>query len=478
MRLPLKTSLPIILTLSTVHFPGIVEALWYDEAAVLANAEIFGYLEANKGLNWLQTTPVGYHFLIKLMLSFPAGLFLCRVLSFFSLVIAIYLVDKFYLQNMNNQFLRYMSISILTINSFTLRYATDAKPYSFELLFSISILILASQQRFIRLTFVSLIAPLFSSTVIILGFSAILFYSARYKNLKLIVPGLVITLITALSAWSTPIRTRQVMSTQWFSYESVSVFANLKSFFGGILWLPTSGTGWLNDNSFSNVNSRYLVSGFLFITAVTLILTRLKASPEIYILFCSTLILLSLAVFKLLPPAGRLIQGLSVVFTILLFFALNTFKAKKSTNAIIALFIAISILNNTYDKASQFSTISNTGLLSSKGKSFSTLEIAPELQYRLAKVGKFLQPNIVKIGKSGRLEGCKREVMKKGDRLFLMKSYKHPPITLENLKFHQISDHFGYFEAIHEVEIVKIESDPRLLECTYTYRNPQRSLVS
>jgi len=192
--------------MSTVHVPGIFEALWYDEAAVLANAEIFGYFEANKGLNWLQTTPIGYHFLIKLILSFPAGLFLCRVLSLFSLIIAIYLADKFYLRNMNNQFLRYMSILILTINSFTLRYATDVKPYSFELLFSISILILASQQRFIRLICVSFIAPLFSSTVIILAFSAILFYGARYKNVKLIVPGLVITSITALSAWSTPSR--------------------------------------------------------------------------------------------------------------------------------------------------------------------------------------------------------------------------------------------------------------------------------
>lgn len=470
-----KSPTLFIIALSTFHLPGLFESLWYDEAAVLANSELINYFDTGNGLNWLQSVPIGYHILIKLLLSFDYGLFLARLLSLLSWIAAVYVVDSQFLKYLRNQCLRFVFIVTLLVNSVSLRYATDIKPYALEAFFSVLFLAIAKQEKFAKLMILSSVAPLFSSTVFILGIPSILISVIKSRNLKFLFPGALLILVTVVSSLGTSSKTRQIMSLEWFENSTISVYLGLKSFIGGILWLPTSGTGWLSDGVLNNANYRYLASGLLFCLALILMFLRLRSLSEFHVLLNSFLILALLAVFKLLPPAGRLIQGFAILFSTLVALALDTFNRTRALNIIASALFGILLLNNMYAKMIEFSTLSTIKFPITKVRIYSTLELAPELQFRLSRNGKSLEPNILGVSSTGRLEGCREDFLQKGDLYFVDGSKNNLPVPVEGMEYHKINNGIGYYKAREKVRISIYGSKYAPLECKFKYRNPEKA---
>ena len=466
-----------VIFLGMIHVPFLSEALWYDEAAVVTNAKNIGISEYFYGLSWLQTSPFGYFLLIKVLIGFESGIFVCRLISLIFLLITVMLVDREYLSKIKNVRLSYLALVILVINSVSLRYATDVKPYTLELLLSISLLLAAKKNQVGWLVLLSVITPLFSSTAFIVGFSAMLVYGNKYREKRNLIPLASIVFMMFLVSRFVPVNTKNVMSYEWFGNSSTSVFNGFKSFLGGIFWLPTSGTGWIPDDLATSYPLRYELSALLFLLALAIITFRQIHSSDFHVLLVSGFLLALFYIFRILPPAGRLIQGIAMLFSLLLIMSLATFRKRKLQTVVLTSIVILSVLANMKMKTSHlspFASIENTGKTISI---YSNLETAPEIQYLASKHAVELNSNILSISIFGKLEGCQEAVMQEGDRIYIRNANQLNDSELSGFVYRSINPQFGYYVAIEKVLISQIPNAQKMLECIYLYRNPEIGLA-
>jgi hypothetical protein len=460
-----------------LHLPFLFEALWYDEAAVIINAKDMSVSEYFHGLSWLQTSPVGYFLLIKALLGLEFGILAGRFISLILLLITVMLVDREYLSKIKNVSLSYLALAIFMVNSVSLRYATDVKPYTLELFLSISFLVAAKKNQVGLLIFLSFITPLFSSTAFIVGFAALVVYGKKYRETRNLISLITIVLMMFVVSKFVPPHTRNVMTNEWFGNSSPDVYRGIRSFVGGIFWLPTSGTGWIPDDLATSYPLKYELSALIFLIALAVITFRQIRSSEFHVLLISGSLLALFNIFRILPPAGRLIQGIAMLFSLLLFTSIGTFRKSKIQTAILTPLVLISVLANMEMKTSQYSplaSIQNTGKTISV---YSNLETAPEIQYLASKHSIELNWNIISISLSGELKGCQNAVMQKGDRVYLRNAGESKSFRLTGFVYRSINPQFGYYAATQKVSISQIPEAQKVLECMYLYRNPEIRLV-
>ena len=470
-RLPQKILLSL---LALLHLPFLFEAFWYDEAAVLANAKIVSVSEYFHGLNWLQTIPFGFFLLVKNFISFEHGVVIGRILSLLFLIATVILIDREYLARLNNQALSYVAIAILTINSFSLRYATDVKPYTLEMLLSVSLLICAKKNKLLMLILLSFLAPMFSSTAFIVGFSALSIYGIKYREKKYLAPASIIVLMMLVVSRLVPSHTKYIMSTEWFGDSSPNIFAGVRSFIGGIFWLPTAGTGWLTDDLSTNHSFKYELSILFFLIASFMIVFRQLRNNDFHVLVLSGVILVTLNILRFLPAAGRLIQGFAILFSLLLVNSLDTFKNKKFQTVILSALVFASIFNNYSMKITSFTPMVTIESISIKKTIYSNLETAPEIQYGASRQAMIMNPNILSNSKSGKLEGCRSEILYQGDRYYLRVDINSEVPKLNGFIYTSISPGLGYYQASEQLLIRQNPNAKKMLECIYQYRNPER----
>lgn len=117
--------------------------LWWDEAMLADNIISRSYLELFKPLEWFQTAPVGYLFIVKFVASVTGysdiGL---RLISY---VCGLFIPPLFYLflsENTNNKLTALIFSIIICFNPYILFYTNELKPYILDALLAIILLIL------------------------------------------------------------------------------------------------------------------------------------------------------------------------------------------------------------------------------------------------------------------------------------------------------------------------------------------------
>ena len=463
-----------ILLLAFLHVPFLFEAVWYDEAAVLANAKIVSLSEYFHGLNWLQTIPFGYFLLIKNLIQVENGILFSRISSLAFLVISLLLIDKEFLAKLRNQRFSYIAIAILMINSFSLRYGTDVKPYTLEMLLSVSLLFFAKREKTFAILILSALTPFFSSTAFVIGIPALLIYGYRYREKAYFIAATNLVLMMLLVSRFVPTNTKYVMSTEWFGDSRPSVIQGFKSFFGGIFWLPTSGTGWLSDDLTTSYTFKYEISIFVFLITSFIILFRQIRNSDLYVLIVSGFILITLNILRLLPAAGRLIQGFAILFSVLLVNSIDTFKNRKILTIIASILVATSIFSNYRMKVTNFSPLIYMSKIDTKTTTYSNLDTAPEIQYAGNRRTIIPSTNLLSISTAGNLIGCQSEIFHTGDRFYLRTKPKLMTPKIRGFVYQPLGRGFGYYHAKENQLILQDPNTTRKIECSHQYRNPER----
>lgn len=470
-RLHQKT---FILLLAFLHAPFLFEAVWYDEAAVLANAKIVSFSEYFHGLNWLQTIPFGYFLLIKNLIQIENGILFCRITSLIFLIMSLLLIDKEYLAKLRNQWFSYITIAILMINSFSLRYGTDVKPYTLEMLLSVSLLFFAKREKTFAILILSALIPFFSSTSFVIGVPALLIYGYRYKKKAYFIAATNLILMMLLVSRFVPTNTKYVMSTEWFGDSKPNVILGLKSFFGGIFWLPTSGTGWLSDDLTTSYQYKYEFSIFVFLITSFIILLKQIRNSDLYVLIVSSFMLITLNILRLLPAAGRLVQGFAILFSVLLVNSIDTFKNRKIFAIIASILVATSIFTNYRMKVANFTPLIYMSKINTKFTTYSNLDTAPEIQYAGNRRTIIPSTNLLSISTSRNLIGCRSKIFHIGDRFYLRTKPKLMAPKIRGFIYQPLGRGFGFYLAKENQLILQDPNAARKIECLHQYRNPEK----
>jgi len=297
-----------IVLLCAVHLPFVFESFWYDEAALVENAHNLNFSDLNDGLNWLQSVPPGYFLISKFFLVMPNGIYVGRLFSLLFLVGSAIIVDKYLLPAESRKLTRFLVIGIMMINSTSLKYGTDFKPYSAEMFFSLAFIVVYKNPNLRKFLVLAFLAPWFGTTTFISGFACIILATYYSRNKKYIFPFLILLMNAFLVSSLTPLNTQKEFRIAWFGSYDDSILNSLKSAAGGLLWFPTSGLGWFFDNQFGAYN--YVVSGLAMLLICLVISIFSKNDRNLPILLICFIFITVIHALRILPVAGRLFQGL------------------------------------------------------------------------------------------------------------------------------------------------------------------------
>ena len=402
-----------IFSLCAVHLPFIFESFWYDEAALVENAFNQQFSSFNEGLNWLQSIPPGYFLLSKLFLSLPFGIYIGRLFSLLVLAGSALIADRYLLPAELRKHTRFLVLGMLMINSTSLKYGTDFKPYTSELLFSLAFIAVYKNSTIRRFVLLALLAPWFGATTFVSGFACIILTLYYTRKKIYIVPFLILLTNAFLVSSITPVNTQSEFRIAWFGTQDSSILASLKSAVGGLLWFPTSGLGWIFDNQFGP--NTYLVSGsVMLLICFTILRFSRRDSNLLVMVFCFTLIA-TIHTLRILPVAGRLFQGLAALMLVVLFTSIEVVIAKKRSRIIVTcLVIVICTISLSY-KVQNFTMLKTQLPTKIQQKIYSDIDNAPETKYLASKESKALESNLITGVDENRVFTCSEVRFMQGD---------------------------------------------------------------
>jgi hypothetical protein len=402
-----------IIVLCTVHLPLIFESFWYDEAALVENAYNVKISDFNNGLNWLQSIPPGYFLISKIILELPFGIYVGRVISLIFLASSAFLVNKYLLPTESRKVTRFLIIGIIMLNSTSLKYGTDFKPYSAEMLFSLLFIVVYKNPSLRKFLLLAVLAPWFGVTTFISGFACIILTIYYSRNIKYIIPFLILTLNVFLVSSLTPLNTQKEFRIAWFGSYEDSFLNSLKSAVGGLLWFPTSGLGWIFDNQLGA--HTYAASGLTMLLVCFTIFIFSKNDRKLPVLLICFALITMIHTMRIMPVAGRLFQGLSVLMLVVFFTSIEKFISNgKPRMIVIGLVITICALSLGHKY--QHATILNTGLpTNTQQRIFADIDNAPEIKYFVSRQFMKLEPNLITGVTNKKVLTCKEIEFLKGD---------------------------------------------------------------
>jgi len=461
-----------ILLISIFQVPHIFESFWYDESALVENLKNSSVSSYFLGLNWLQTVPFGYFLIAKVFFLTPYGLIVCRLLSLFFLVLSIILVDRHLIQGKKNPNLRYTFLFLSIVNSVTIKYGTDVKPYTLELLFSVLSFLVVKSQKIKQIFLLILLIPFFSSTGFILLSASLLASGIIYRKLKYIVFFFCNLIFTFFISLLVPLTTRTQMKNVWFGTENSFTLSSLKGAIGNLLWYATSGFGLLPDN-FGWPHS-YLISAALTTIIGLVIMFHFKFEILHLTLLLSGLIMIFLQFCHFAPIAGRLFLGFSLL-ALYLFLDSLTLKTLR-TISIISICFAL-IVNSQTLRVDKIRIYIKPTDINTNSKIYTDLNLGPEIKFMLGKSGFILEENLIIGVENGKIYTCKENEFNKGDMAFLSRPLASNLVNSRfdsNLKVTKITDMVT--KVIFQSNYTSIESQlgEFYLECNYIFRNPNK----
>ena len=465
MKKYLTTKFLLLSALTLIHSLFIFETSWYDESAVIANASKVSITDYFQGLSWLQSLPLGYFLVVKMLLELPHGLYLCRIVSLIALVLATIILDREFFSKLKNKYLNYLALILVMVNSFSLKYATDVKPYTAELLLSTLILVAVKKSKFKVLYPLTVLAPFIASTCFIVGISSMLVMTLRLKTKKLFAPLTILVFTTWVSSQTTPMYLRRNMANAWFGDSDSGFLPGIKTTVGALFWLPTSGMGWLPENLSQITRYYYEVSASVFVLALALIFANNAKDVNFQILATCTLVLTTLNITQILPSAGRLIQGFCVLLSILVFRSLDKSRNSNRKRISVILLGTISVAINLGAKIDSFEPYNPSINFSQTGKIFTERIGGPEIEYRALRQGLIVESNLILEIKDNFLLGCSEGRFGEKDRFYLESNQRFLFGSQNYLTFHEVSSGFGYYSSNKEISIKRSQDPMNSLIC-------------
>jgi hypothetical protein len=466
--------------LSVTYFYRIRYSLWFDEAAVVENAKNLTFSDLRKGLNWLQTIPIGYFVLTKFVLQFPLGVEILRLISMIAFVIGAAVATRKLLPTGATYIHKASFLFILLLNPVSITYATMVKPYAFEFLIGILGIYFFKEKNQKGLILLSFLAPLFSNTgiIILISIALVLFFKDRQIR-KAIFMICAASLSSSMSLFFTASATRELMQLVWFGYVSGVGPESVKSAVGGIGRLPFSGLGIIPQSSTSVI---YPYLSFILLI-ILLVFIRKARTDFIWVLFTAlTLCFLGHALL-IIPATGRLLLGISGLIWIITYIRIFDLGKKTSylTFGTIFLFVSSSGLLsqswlNSTGNSQVKETISVIDVQMYTGRIYSSLWAGPATRYYLGKSNSAFNPNTIWVDRDPKLEACQPVVLRRSDLIILDNI---PASTLDRVKLlpylKEITTigNSGAFEVTQSTSIPGISSPKEHVSCMYYDSNPQ-----
>jgi len=451
--------------LSQIDRPG-----WFDEFAVLANSRSSSGIITGKSLDWLQSMPVGYHFLTNLADNFSKGYLILRLISAFSIFIAAILIV-----GIGRNLPKYLQSSLLVflcLNPIVCTYALAAKSYALEILIGAIAFSLVVRRKYSYFFAVIILGVPFTSSLVTFELAMICFVLIQ-KPLKfhLIFSCVFITCLFPFSKFTSG-ATQEVMRNSWFGNIETSLVNKIIAGVGNFLWLPVSGLGILPENGSSK--PYFILSGLTISFILIAIFLAGDKSPGRYIMFGNALIAVVLQGLEILPAAGRLLIPLAFVIwleTMLVLKKISTSIAYPICILLSALFLyqnITSVPNATL--SGEVSAISE--LANSASRIYSTQDFAPLVQYASQPTSKKLSPNLLIVGRDGgvlhscqNVEFAEREILIVPTELSTDISSNLTLLIHENLYIYKVEKEF----AIYRPSLSQVP-----LNCDYTFGNPSK----
>ncbi len=473
-------SIALILMLVGTYGFRIRYSLWYDEAAVVENARNLSLVDLNKGLNWLQTIPLGYFLLAKALLQFSFGVELLRILSMASFLTGCWMSLRFLMPAHTTYVHRTVFVFALLFNPISVLYATMVKPYALEFLFSIISLCLFQLRKTKALVAVGFLAPLFANSSILILIAIVLVLLLKDRKIRQpITLFLVIGFSTFISLFFTAPGTRDLMRLVWFGEIEVIGLQSFKSAIGNLGWLSVSGLGILPENGSSTLYLTISLLTLLFLLTLSLMslneLSGVLATAVVLAIVAQSLILM--------PAAGRLLLGISGLIWILTISSVSRL-GKKASNAIcLALVLAIttsSLVTQTWLNKKGYSHVKET-LASIKEEEiksdvYFSLWAGPSTMYYLGEDKDRINPNTIWVDSDSKLHACRPTTLKPLD-LILFDNVPNPTLRQVGaknlLKEISIVEMSGLFEVMTSIPVGGIENPNKNLSCMYHWTNPQ-----
>ena len=469
-----------ILLLSVTYFYRIRYSLWFDEAAVVENAKNLAFSDLNKGLNWLQTIPIGYFTLAKFVLQLPWGVEILRMISIIAFLVGATVATRELLPTSATYIHKAFFLFALLLNPISITYATMVKPYAFEFLIGILGIYFFKKKSHTSLILLSSLGPLFSNTSIIIlsSIAVVLFFKDRQMR-KAIFMICAAAFSSLVSLFFTAPGTRDLMQLVWFGYVSGIGPESVKSAVGGLGRLPFSGLGIIPQSS-TNVIYPYLSFTLLIIL---LVFIRKARTNFIWVLFAAlTLSFLGHALL-IIPAAGRLLLGISGLIWIVTFIRIFELGKKCTyiTYGIVILFVSSSgLLSQAWLNPTGISqvkeTISAIDAQRHTGRIYTSLWAGPATKYYLGKSNLAFNPNTIWVDGDPKLQACQPVVLMKSDLIVLdnvpgstLKRVALLPYLREITSFGSS----GAFEVTQSILIPAISHPEEHVSCMYYSSNPQ-----
>ena len=473
-------SIIFLFLLFTTYSFRIRYSLWYDEAAVVENAKNLDFSDLNKGLNWLQTIPIGYYTLAKFVLQLPMGVEILRFFSMASFLIGTAVAVRKLLPQEATFIHKAVFSFILLLNPISISYATMVKPYAFEFMIGILGFYCFKKKSIFGLTLLSLLAPLFSNTSILIlsSIAFVLLFKLRMVK-EAISVTCAVSISSLVSLFFTAPGTRDLMQLVWFGYVNGVGPESLKSAVGGLGRLPFSGLGLIPQGN-SSVFYPYLSTVLLIILLGFIV----KARTDLIWVLSGALSLSFIGhILLIIPAAGRLLLGISALIWIITFIRISELGRKASYFAccIIILFVSTSsVISKAWLNPTGIShmkeSISTIDKEKLTGSVYASLWAGPATRFYLGNSNSAFNPNTVWVDADSRLRACQPAVLNESDLIFLDNI---PTSTLTQvellpyLKKLTAIENSAAFEVTQSVALPAIINPEDHVSCMYHSSNPQ-----
>lgn len=455
-------------------------SLWYDEAAVVENAKNLKIEDLHLGLNWLQTIPLGYFLMSKSILHWSLGVEVLRLISMLSLIASVSLAIKYLIPATTKWISKVAFAVVVLCNPISITYGTMVKPYSLDLLIAVGALILYTKKFWIPLTLLALMAPLFSnsSVLFLLALAAVMLIAQR----DVIHAGCIILanlISVAVSLYFTSNGTRNMMSQVWFGNDKQIGIQSAKSAIGNLGWFPVSGLGALPEGGSGN---SYLILSLGVLTVLLFVIIQYRSELTLILVTLLLFHLLAQSAF-LLPAAGRLMLGSSILLWLILILRVDQYKEqvqKSLTFVLIGMVFFSTLSNGLWLKTSGNSHLKEITTLVKEIPATSHIYVnlwaGPGSKYYLKDFEKQFSPNLIWFNEKAGILGCRPAALKHGDLLifdFIDIETLRIIGSLDSLKPLEISRGSAIFSVSKDFTFPGLESTMDNLSCEYAWSNPQ-----
>jgi hypothetical protein len=455
-------------------------SLWYDEAAVVENAKNLRIGDLHLGLNWLQTIPLAYFLMAKLILHWSLGVEVLRVISMLSLFASVTLTIKYLIPSTTKWIAKFTFAVLVLCNPISITYGTMVKPYALDFLIVVGALILYKREIWTPLILLALAAPLFSnsSVLFVLALAVVmLIFHRDYIHAGCIIFANLISV--TISLYFTSNGTKNMMSQVWFGDDKQIGIQSLKSAIGNLGWFSVSGLGAIPEGG-SGTN--YLI--FSLSILIFLLFVAFQYRSELSLILFTVLSFHLIAQFLfLLPAAGRLMLGSAILLWLVLILRVDQYKEKVKMSLI---FVLIGMVF--------FSTFSNGFWLKTSGNShlkeiassikeipetsqiYVNLWAGPGSKYYLRHFENRFSSNLVWLNEKAEILGCRSATLKQGDLLifdFIGAETLRIIGRKEFLKPLKISRGSAIFSVSKDFTVRGLDSAVVNLSCEYAWSNPQ-----